>query len=62
MIRYTVRLRDGRLSTSRRRRRPTTSAKEVGGQRVPFSIDMIPPELRERIGLSTQPKETDHGR
>jgi hypothetical protein len=46
MIRYTVRLPDGRLFHFLTDERADQFAAKHGGQRIPFSVDMLPMYIR----------------
>jgi len=51
MVRFTVRLADGRLFHFLSEGMADLFAKEYGGTRVPFSVDMLPAEVRRVLGV-----------
>jgi hypothetical protein len=54
LVRYTVRLADGRLFHFKEEATADHFAKECKGTRVPFSVDMLSPEVRAILGLTEE--------
>lgn len=51
MVRYTVKLPDGRLFHLKDERAADLFALKHGGTRMPFSVELLPADLRKILGI-----------